>query len=336
MRATIIRIIKQMINDKRSLALVLFAPMLLMTFMYFIFGTSNYIPSIVVKNVPSPLVEALKLQEVTLVESFDSHETILKEKIADAIISVENGQLIIEMIEPDSVKTTAVTKVLSAALKQMNPTALTLKMDFIYGANEANVFDSLGYALLGVLSFFFVFLIAGISFIRERTLGTMERFMLTPISRPAVVGGFLLGYGVFAVLQSILVVLYSKYVLSMVISGSILAVVVIMTLLAFVALALGAVVSVFANNEFQVVQFIPVIIVPQIFFSGLIPIDTLPYHLDKLAFLMPVYYACQGLKDVMIKGASLSDVLPVCGILLAFIFVLFGLNILLLKRYRTL
>ncbi len=336
MRATIIRIIKQMLNDKRSLALVLFAPMLLMTFMYFIFGTSNYTPSIVVKDLDPFLVEKLQLQDVNFVESFESNEMILKNKIADAVISLENGQLVIEMMEPDSVKTAAVTKVLSDAMKQMMPKALTLKMSFIYGSNEANVFDSLGYALLGVLSFFFVFLIAGISFIRERTLGTMERFMLTPISRPAVVSGFLLGYGVFAVLQSILVVLYSKYVLSMVISGSIFAVVVIMTLLAFVALALGAVVSVFANNEFQVVQFIPIIIVPQIFFSGLIPVDTLPYHLDKLAFLMPVYYACTGLKDVMIKGASLEDILPVCGILVGFIVVLFGLNILLLKRYRTL
>lgn len=85
----------------------------------------------VLKDVPVPLVEALKLQEVTIVESFASNEKILKDKIADAIISVENGQILIEMIEPDSIKTTTVSKALSEALKQMNPNAMTVKMDLI-------------------------------------------------------------------------------------------------------------------------------------------------------------------------------------------------------------
>ncbi len=117
------------------------------------------------------------------------------------------------------------------------------------------------------------------------------------------------------------------------INGSIMGAIVLMVLLALVAVVVGAVVSVFANNEFQVVQFIPIIVIPQIFFSGLIPVDTLPLHLDKLAFLTPVYYACSGLELVMVRGGSFTDILPYCGALVAFIVVLFLLNVQLLRKY---
>jgi len=74
----------------------------------------------------------------------------------------------------------------------------------------------------------------------------------------------------------------------------------IMILLAFTAVSTGTLISIFANNEFQVVQFIPIIIIPQIFFSGLIPIDTLPFHLEILSYIMPVYYGCTALHNVMV------------------------------------
>jgi len=336
MRATFLRIFKQMINDKRSLMLILFAPILIMTFMYLIFSDHDYTATLALKGVPLTLQEALKKQDVTLIDLEKNTDQILLDHDADAVLIFDQGKLILRLREPDGTKAAAVTKALNQALKSMNPNATDITMSFIYGSSEKSVFDSLGYVFLGVFSFFFVFLIAGISFIRERTLGTMERFMLTPISRKAAVAGFLMGYGLFAVLQSILLVLVSKFVLNMAIEGSLMALIILMTLLSFVALAMGAVVSVFANNEFQVVQFIPVVIVPQIFFSGLIAVDTLPFHLDKLAYFMPVYYACNGLKKVMVEGAGLWDVLPEIGILCLIIAGLFALNVRLLKRYRVL
>jgi len=336
MRATFLRIVKQMINDKRSLALILFAPILIMTFMYLIFGNNDYQATLALKNVPLTIQEALKKQDIRIVASDKAIDTILIDKSADAVLIFDQGNLTLRMIEPDATKTTAVTKAITQALKSLNPNAQDITMSFIYGNTEKTTFDSLGYVFLGVFSFFFVFLIAGISFIRERTLGTMERFMLTPISRSSAVAGFLLGYGFFAVFQSILIVLYTKFILNMAIAGSLIALIMIMTLLSFVALAMGAIVSVFANNEFQVVQFIPIVIVPQIFFSGLIPIDTLPFHLDKLAYLMPVYYACEGLKKVMVEGAGILDVLPIMGILTLMILLLFMLNVRLLRKYRAL
>lgn len=81
-------------------------------------------------------------------------------------------------------------------------------------------------------------------------------------------------------------------------------------------------------------QFIPVIVIPQIFFSGLISLDTLPYHLGVLAKIMPVYYACDALNAIIIKSYSLLKVIPDIASLLTFIGIFFVLNIFALKKYR--
>lgn len=335
MIAIVLRIMKQMVNDKRSLALVIFAPIIIISFMYLIFSDSNYIPKITVKDIPTPIVSALEKQEVTIIQNAGSIDDILKDKTTDAALYMQDGKVNVKLYEPDSVKTPKITKVITNAMTSLNPNAQSLNISYLYGSSSDTTFNSLVYIFLGVFSFFFVFLISGISFIREQTLGTMERFMLTPISRISVVMGVLIGFGFFGVLQSIIVVLYCKYVLNITILGSLFAVIVIMVLLSLVAIALGAVVSVFSNNEFQIIQFIPIVIVPQIFFSGLIPIDTLPYNLDKLSFIMPVYYACSGLNNILVKGYSLIQVLPYCLALLIFLLVLFVINVLLLRKYRT-
>jgi ABC-2 type transport system permease protein len=335
MIAIILRIIKQMLNDKRSLVLMLFAPILIISFMYFVFGDSNYTPKINVVDIPDSIVVALKQQDATITNVTGNIDDILKDKTADAVLYMKDGKIAIKFYEPDSVKTIKITKTITTAINSLNPKFQPITINFLYGSdNDNNKFNSLVYVFLGVFSFFFVFLISGISFIREQTLGTMERFMLAPISRISVVAGFLIGFGIFGVIQSILLVLYCKYVLSITVLGSLLAVIVIMVLLSLVAIALGAVVSVFSNNEFQIIQFVPIIIVPQIFFSGLIPIDTLPFNLDKLSYIMPVFYACRGLNDVLVKGYNLLQVLPYCFALIVFIITLFIINVLLLKKYR--
>jgi ABC-2 type transport system permease protein len=107
-----------------------------------------------------------------------------------------------------------------------------------------------------------------------------------------------------------------------------------MILMSMSAVCIGAFCSIFANNEFQIMQFIPVVIIPQIFFSGLISLDTLPYHLGILAKIMPVYYACDALKAITIKGQKLAEILPDVAALLIFIGLFFILNTFALKKYR--
>ena len=138
--------------------------------------------------------------------------------------------------------------------------------------------------------------------------GTLERLLSTPIQRWEIVFGYLIGYGLFAIIQTIIVVTYSVNVLDMVLVGSIWHVLVVNGLIALVALSLGILLSSFASSEFQMIQFIPLVIVPQVFFTGIIPIDGMPEWLQGLSKVMPISYGADALKSIMYKGYGLSDV----------------------------
>ena len=136
------------------------------------------------------------------------------------------------------------------------------------------LFDNFGPVLIGFFVFFFVFLIAGVSFLRERTGGTLERLLATPLRRFEIVAGYIIGFGLFTTLQASLIAWFAVDILDMMMEGSFLYVLFITFLLAMTALTLGTLLSAFANNELQMMQFIPLVVVPQIFFSGLFNLYT--------------------------------------------------------------
>jgi ABC-2 type transport system permease protein len=263
----------------------------------------------------------------------ESGKAAVKDKKVDALLYQDGKELVLLFESNDAVKTGAVQKAVMNALKELNPTGM-LRTDYIYGKSEENMFNSLGYVLLGVISFFLIFIIAGISFVRERTNQTMERLMVTPVKRWQVVMGYTLGFGIFAILQSVILLCYVKWVLHMTINGSLAAAGFIMILMSMSAVCIGAFCSIFANNEFQMMQFIPIVVIPQIFFSGMISLDTFPYHLGEIAKVLPVYYACSALKKITINGTDINGVLSDISALLIFIGLFFILNIFALKKYR--
>lgn len=328
------RIIKQTVNDKRSLALILVVPIFIFTLIYFLLGDSDYNPKIVESGMSTMLVDKIEAQDVT-VESMEleAAKQAVKDKKTDALLYMSGTDMVLLFESNDTVKTGMITKAVRNAAKELNP-AGGMKIEYVYGKSDTSMFNSMGYIMLGVISFFLIFILAGISFVRERTIQTMERLMITPVKRWQVVLGYTLGFGVFAMLQSILLLCYVKWVLKMSFAGSLVEAGIIMILLSMSAVCIGAFASIYANNEFQMMQFIPVIIIPQIFFSGLISLDTLPYHLGYLSKIMPVYYACDALNEIIIKGKGLGDLGIQIIALLTFILLFFILNIIALKKYR--
>lgn len=188
--------------------------------------------------------------------------------------------------------------------------------------------------MMSFIVFFFVFLISGISLLRERTTGTLKRLLATPVKRSEIIFGYLTGYGLLALLQTALIVLYSIYAFKIQILGSIWIVLLINILLAFVALTIGLFISSFAATEFQMVQFIPIVVIPQIFFSGIIPIDQMAGWLQPIAKVMPLYYGANAMSDVVEKGFGLTQVWPSLSALVIFLVVFLGLNVFAMRRYR--
>jgi ABC-2 type transport system permease protein len=332
------RVIRQLRGDRRSIALIIFAPLLIITLVYILLGDSGYTPKIALdtQRAPAAVVSALGKQDVEIIEiTSDTDVTqFLKDKKADAVLSVSQTGAAIQMLEASSKTAKAMTAVKNA-IAELNPRA-GLAVTFIYGSENDSTFDTLGYVFLGIFSFFFVFIISGISLVRERSSGTLERLLMTKIKRAEVILGYTIGYGVFAVIQSVLIVLYSIFALGVRCQGNVLWVVLIMVLMAVAAVSFGAMLSIFANTEFQVLQFIPIVLVPQIFFSGLIPLDTIPYGLGNLCYLTPIYYGCAAIRRVMTEGGGLPAIWTFILALLAYTFVLVVINTTALKKYRRL
>lgn len=174
---------------------------------------------------------------------------------------------------------------------------------------DQGVLDFIAPALLATMALLFSFLLTGISFLRERSQGTLERLMASPVSRLDIVVGYLLGFFVFALAQTTIIVLYTIYVLGVNFSGDLWQIFVFQIVVIAGAVNLGIFISTFARNEFQMVQFIPLIIVPQIFLAGVIwPVEQMPDYLQWLSAILPLTYAVDGLRDIMLNGKSLIDV----------------------------
>ncbi|MFA9465034.1 MAG: ABC transporter permease [Velocimicrobium sp.] len=331
------RIIIQMLNDKRSLALILLAPIFLMTLIYLLLGDSNYKPNLLQYNVGTPLLDEISKQGLTIdgADNIEDGRQKLSNKKADAFLYRSNNEMYLLFESRDSVLTGKVIKEIRNGMNEATGIKAELQTEYLFGSENDSMFDSMGYIMLAIMSFFIIFILAGISFLRERTNQTMERLLLTPVKRWEVILGYTLGFGFFALIESILLLIYVVRVLQMPLKGSVVDMAVIMILLSLAAVCIGAFFSIFSNNEFQVVQFIPIIVIPQIFFSGLITLDTIPLHLGYLSRVMPVYYASDALKSICIRGKSCVDVSADILALIIFIVLFFICNTLLLKKYRS-
>ncbi|MEE8353482.1 MAG: ABC transporter permease, partial [Dehalococcoidales bacterium] len=149
--------------------------------------------------------------------------------------------------------------------------------------------------------------------------GTMERLMASPVSRPAIVLGYLLGFFLFALTQTLVIVLFTIYALDVSYSGDLWQIFVFQIVVITGAVNLGIFVSTFARNEFQMVQFIPLILFPQIFLCGVIwPVSQMPDYLQWLANVLPLRYAVDGLRGIMLAGDSLADVARELAVLAGF------------------
>lgn len=355
--AIVKRIFIQTLRDKRTLALIMLAPLLLITMINYLFTSStDESLKVGVSNISTELLSSLDESNLNLVV-FDDKENIydkIKEYKLKAFIYKDGDSYNITYENSSPMDSSKIKNIflstlskegienLKSTVLKINPSMkdnfkeINIESDYLYGDENLTFFDTFNPALIGFFVFFFVFLIAGISILKEKNTKTLEKLLSTSIKRYEILLGYLLGYGIFAVIQTLLVVSYSVYVLGMIIQGSIFLVILTNLLIAFVALSFGIFLSTFANSEFQMMQFIPITIVPQIFFTGIIQVETMSPILQKIAHLVPLYYGSSIMSDIMIKGSNISEVYGKMLILIVFIIIIYLLNLLGLKKYRTL
>jgi ABC-2 type transport system permease protein len=182
------------------------------------------------------------------------------------------------------------------------------EVTYLYGGANYGTLDYFGAAFVGLVVFFLVFVITIVSFLNERSQGTLERLMASPLRRGEIVVGYMLGFTVLALVQAAEVLVFALAILRIHNQGSVLLIFGMEALMAIAAVNLGIFLSMFARSEFQAVQFIPLVVVPQVLLSGIIfPVSTEPTVLQWLSDVLPLTYAVNGMRDIMVKGADLSS-----------------------------
>lgn len=338
-----IRIIQQFKRDKRSLVLIFVIPLVVLWLFSLILANGDKEISIGIVNSESPMIEArldeisqqLDSESVTILNaSYQEAEELLKESKLDGFLTISQNKLMVKLEGSESSSNKEVITQIQQALKELNP-SMDMDIHYLYGNESMDLFDTIGPIFLGFFAFFFVFILSGISFVRERITGTLERILVTPIRRIEIVLGYVLGFGFFAIVQSILITYFTVNMLDMYSVGNFLLVLLVTCLISISALTLGTFLSAFAHNEFQIMQFIPIVIVPQMFFTGLFPVDNLPLWLTILGKLFPLTYGAEILKNVMFKGEGISQNLLNLSILVLFSVVFIFLNMVALKKQRS-
>ncbi len=164
---------------------------------------------------------------------------------------------------------------------------------------QPGIFDRVGLTMLGIFPFVVMFLVTSIAMLRERTSGTLERLLTTPLARLDLLLGYGLAFGLMAALQALVTVTIATTVYDLDVTGSVWLVVLIAVADALLGVALGLLASAFARSEFQAVQFMPLIVLPQFFLCGLlVPVDQMAGWLQVISHLLPLTYAVEALQEV--------------------------------------
>ncbi|HYO40033.1 MAG TPA: ABC transporter permease [Nocardioidaceae bacterium] len=166
-------------------------------------------------------------------------------------------------------------------------------------AGGAGGFDTLGPPLLALIPFVVMFLVTSVTTLRERSSGTLERLLAMPTGKGDFLSGYALAFGLVAAVQSVLAVALCHWVLGLDVAGPVSMLVVVAVVDAVLGTALGLLVSAFARTEFQAVQFMPALVIPQILLCGLfVPREAMPRVLEAVSDVLPLSYAVDAMTSV--------------------------------------
>lgn len=363
------RILRQFRHDPRSVALIAIVPLVVMALIGYLISDEKEALAVAVVNADRPapgqgpsiggsIVRELGAEPTIHLEAAASPATAEGEvrsgAAAAAILlpagltaNVLTGQpatirVVVKGLEPGLEG--PVMKALSSAVEILRGTAtsapaglgLSIERVALLGGAVLSTLDYYAPVLIAVFAFLFTFMLTSVAFLRERSTGTLGRLMASPVSRVELLLGYLLGFLGFAMLQALLVLGYVTWILNVHVAGAPWLVLLILAVLVIGVVNLGIALSFYARNELQVVQFIPLILLPQVFLGGLFwPVIALWPPLRWLSALFPLTHAAAALRGVMVGAQTASDIAGQLLALAAFAVAMIVLGVLALRKQRA-
>lgn len=203
----------------------------------------------------------------------------------------------------------------SIALLLLAPSLLVGLFAWLFD-NQEGTFDLYGGPTLALFPFILMFLITSITTLRERRSGTLERLLSTPMSKADIIVGYALAFALMAAAQAIITVSFAVLVCGLTVDGPVWQLGLVAVVDAILGTALGLLTSAFAHTEFQAVQFMPLIVFPQLILGGVfMPRDDMPDILTTVSDWLPLSYAIDAINAVT-SGAELADVVSPLGVVI--------------------
>jgi ABC-2 type transport system permease protein len=372
--AIAVRILKQFRHDKRTVGLIVIVPLVVMALIGYLIGDAGKEPlPVVVVNLDRPvqtaagavsvgarIVGLLRLNDALEVRRGTSErqatDQVRSGDVAGAVIlpsdlteQVLGGgsadvQVVVGGIEPglqgpvlEATRSAIVALPGTAGgLTGLPAPPVSIRPVSLRGGLGLSTLDYNAPALIAVFAFFFTFLLTSVGFLRERSSGTLERLMASPVTRLEILLGYLLGFIGFAMAQSLIVLGYAVWILDVPVRGSIWLVLLIIVILVVGSVNLGIALSFYARNELQVVQFMPLVLLPQIFLGGLFwPVQSLWLPLRYLSQAFPLTQAVYCLRAVMIGGETIGDIAGRLLVLVVLSTVMLVLGVFVLRKQRV-
>lgn len=366
--AVFLRLFRQFLRDGRTLALIFIVPIAVMCLFYLLLkdgfspGLSLGLAGDGLAGAPMAQIQAelestggIKISQCPEATGANASDVLAERgldalcifppgfwdrvrqgRAADYALAIEGGRSGVE----DGISKAISAALLSKAL-QDNPAIASLwakrsvkaSVSYVHDTRDLRPIDFQAPAFIAFFVFFVSFLLTSVSFLRERASGTLERVLISPAARVELIGGYLLAFFVLGALQGGFLLAFSSMALGIRVNGGLWATMPPLMANALIGVCMGIFFSGLAKNEFQVIQFIPLVVIPQVLLCGiLIDIQALPGILRPLSACLPLSYSARMLKSAALgampyQGFGL-DLLALGGFTLLF----FGLSALSLGR----
>ena len=305
------------------------APILILWLFSAMLGTSAPQAKLAVVDLPAPVVTALTGSASVTEMTSDQAATELAARDIDAIVTMDGTNLRVEVEGTNASTTGRTLAAIQSALKSLAAGSASvvpsLTVAYLHGSADWTGFDYLGPVFIGIFIFVFVFITAGMSLVTERTGGTMERLLVTPIKSWQLVAGYCLGFGVVTVIQAALVLVASIWLIGFPNEGSFGLVILTTFSMAMVSMTLGLLVSGLARTAFQVIQLMILLVVPQILLSGIFDLTNAPTWMRVLSVCFPISHGAEALRSVMLRGDGIGTIGLNLAVLWGFIVAFFAL-----------
>jgi ABC-2 type transport system permease protein len=369
------RLFRELKNDRRTLALIFVAPLFAMLVFGLAFSGDVSDVTVIVVNQDEGAAAPGGQGDVSLSEKIISNldPEVLDVKQGDskseAVGEVESGnasavivfagdftadalagmgdataseEAVIEVMEDRSNVNvaSAITRAVNDALLETmdqvgrKPPITVDTSDAIYG-KDASFIDFFVPGIMAFVVYLLTTLLTLITFVSERTTGTLDRIIATPLTAGEIVMGYAIAFSVVGIIQSVILLAVGILVFHVAIVGNVILAFAVVALLAAVSQALGILLSSLARRESQAVQILPFVVLPAFLLSGIFwPLEAIPAWLRPLSYLVPPTYAVDACRSVMLKGWGLSNIWVDVVALLAFAVAFLALAVWTLKLRR--